>query len=195
MLLKNSLKSVLAQVARQVGKDSLFEQPGERAPTAPLPTRSSASKKAVRPTSGCVPVDVSGLKAALTPGTKALVINHWATWCESCVDELPRLVRVHAGLGEKADILGVAWELFDHPQAPDKAAAQVAAFADSYGVGFASVLFTGTPEELFQACALDFELIPQTLVLAPDGKVLYHHKGVLQDEDVFPLIRAATGKQ
>jgi thiol-disulfide isomerase/thioredoxin len=135
-------------------------------------------------------VDTAGLHAALTPSGKPLVVNHWATWCDPCVEELPRLVRSAAGLGDIAEFLGVSWDLFDHPGDAKKVAKKVGAFADSVGVGYASVLYTGQPQELFDACKLDYELIPQTLVIAPDGTVVYHHKGMLMDDDVFPLIRA-----
>ncbi len=118
-------------------------------------------------------------------------MNHWATWCDPCVDELPRLVRAAAGLGSTAEFIGVSWDLFDHPGVASKVAAKVAAFASSSGVGFGSVLFTGTPAELFAACKLDVEQVPQTLVLAPDGTVIWHKKGMLTDDDVFPLIAAA----
>ena len=218
-------RSLLRQVSFRVSADGLFEQPGERAPTPPLPTapksphtpipeaavssdplpgpRSNVEPSldasppvsrpvASRPADGCVPVGVPGLKAALTPGHTALVVNHWATWCDPCVDELPRLVRAAAGLGNSAEFIGVSWDLFDHPGAPAKVAAKVAAFASSSGVGFASVLFTGTPAELFSACGLDVELVPQTIVLAPDGTVCWHKKGMITDDDVFPLIAAAT---
>jgi thiol-disulfide isomerase/thioredoxin len=143
-----------------------------------------------RPKEGCVPVDVAGLRAALTPAGKPLVINHWATWCDPCVDELPRLVRAAAGVADLGEFLGVSWDLFDHPGKPATVAKKVAQFADSVGVGYASVLFTGTPRELFSTCGLDFEQIPQTVVIAPDGRVVYHKKGVIDHDDVFPLINA-----
>ena len=196
-----------------MSKDGLFEQPGERPPTAPMasvrvaetlgpqtlrpepvtPETSKASEGPVRPIEGCVPVDIAGLRAAISPGDRPLIVNHWATWCDPGVDELPRLVRAAAGLGNTAEFIGVSWDLFDHPGKPEKIAAKVASFAASSGVGFASVLFTGTPAELFAACGLDVELVPQTLVLATDGRVLWHKKGILTDDDVFPLIAAAKG--
>ncbi len=128
--------------------------------------------------------------AAITPAGRALVVNHWAAWCDPCVDELPRLVRSAAGLADEAEFIGVSWDLFDHPGDPVRVARKVGAFAASSGVGYPSVLFTGAPAELFAACGLDVELIPQTLVLTPDGAVAWHKKGVLTDDDVFPLIAA-----
>lgn len=138
-----------------------------------------------------MPVDAANLSIALRPHGKPLIVNHWATWCDPCVDELPRLVRAAAGLAGAAEMIGVSWDLFDHPDDPTKAAKKVAQFAASSGVGFASVLFTGEPNQLFDICGLDVHLVPQTLVLAPDGRVVWHKKGMITDDDVFPLIAAA----
>lgn len=219
MGVRSSLRRVLEKVGAKVAQDGLFEQSGERPRTPPLPAAPAAASArpapaaapaaaapprpapaaaapaavAARPAEGCVPVDVAGLRAALVPAGRPLVVNHWATWCDPCVDELPRLVRAAAGLGADAEFVGVSWDLFDHPGDPKKVAKQVAQFADGAGVGWASVLFTGTPEQLFAACGLDVELIPQTVVIAPDGRVVHHHRGLVTDDDVVPLIQAARG--
>lgn len=165
---------VQAKAPKQAKKSAVVEKP----------------TRAARPTEGCVPVDAAGLLAALLPDGKPLVVNHWATWCDPCVDELPRLVRAAAGVAGVGEFLGVSWDLFDHPGDAVKVARKVAGFADSVGVGYASVLFTGEPKELFKLLDLDFELIPQTVVIAPDGKVVWHKKGVVDHDDVFPLIKA-----
>jgi thiol-disulfide isomerase/thioredoxin len=155
--------------------------------------KAAAPVAASRPTEGCTPVDTDGLRAAMVPTGRPLVINHWATWCDPCVDELPRLVRAAAGIADLGEFIGVSWDLFDHPGKPDKVAKKVAQFADNAGVGYASVLFTGTPQELFAVCGFDVEQIPQTVVLAADGRVVYHKKGVIDHDDVFPLINAVKG--
>lgn len=189
-------RRVLAGLARRVERDDLFEKAGERAPTAPLPRvapppgAQAHPTGASRPKEGCVPVDAAALAAALRPTGRPLVVNHWATWCDPCVEEMPRLVRAAAGVGDVGEFIGVSWELFDHPGDTRKVADRVSRFADSMGIGYPSVLYTGTPESLFAACHLESHLIPQTFVLAADGRVAWHHAGILTDDDVFPLIQA-----
>ncbi len=243
MALPRFARNVALVVARLVAQNDLFEKPGERPRTAPLPPPGGLAAKAglsplsagsrvpssaagsppaavspapvgasapaaakaprgkaknvalpalnpPRPVTGCHPVDLDGLHRALKPSGKPLVVNHWASWCDPCVDELPRLVRAAAGVADIGEFVGVSWDLFDHPGDPVVVAKKVATFADSVGVGYGSVLFVGEPKELFTALGLDSELIPQTVVLAPDGTVVWKKNGVLEHDDVFPLIRA-----
>ena len=219
-VIKDLARRAAARLARSVGQDELFERRGERAPSEKLSAEglsaggmAAAERPAgvaaavqeekkeekpetfstARPKEGCRPVDLAGLRAALVPSGKPLVVNHWATWCDPCVDELPRLVRAAAGVADLGEFIGVSWDLFDHPGKPAAVAKKVGQFADNAGVGYASVLFTGTPKELFALCGLDYELIPQTVVIAPDGKVVWHKKGVVDHDDVFPLIQAVKG--
>jgi thiol-disulfide isomerase/thioredoxin len=174
------------------GKEGAPAAPGADASRGPSSATAApaASVPVARPSSGCIPVDLTGLKQVLTPNGKPIVVNHWATWCDPCVDELPRLVRSAAGVADIGEFLGLSWDLFDHPGDPAVVARKVAGFADSVGVGYGSVLFTGKPDELFSALNLSSQLIPQTHVIAPDGTVVWSKNGVIDHDDVFPLIKA-----
>src|SRR6476660_622921 len=41
-------------------------------------------------------IDETGLKNALKPNGKPLLINFWATWCDPCREEFPDLVKLDA---------------------------------------------------------------------------------------------------
>jgi thiol-disulfide isomerase/thioredoxin len=198
-MIRRMVQRVLARVGKVVAEDDLFEKPGERPPATPLATPTAPAPTALattstarsRPATGCIPADLATLQALLKPTGRPLLVNHWATWCDPCVEELPRLVRAHAAIADSVDFLGVSWDLFDHPGDAAKVARDVARFADGAGVGYGSVLFTGEPAELFRALNLSVELIPQTFVFAADGRMVLHHAGVLTDDDVGPLLAAA----
>ena len=52
------------------------------------------------------------LQSALFKGGRPLLVNHWATWCDGCVEELPELVELHSQIADKVDFLGVSWDGF-----------------------------------------------------------------------------------
>ena len=52
------------------------------------------------------------------------------------------------------------------------------------------MLFVGKPQALFAALGLESELVPQTHVIAPDGTIAWSKYGVVDHDDVFPLIKA-----
>jgi cytochrome c biogenesis protein CcmG/thiol:disulfide interchange protein DsbE len=38
---------------------------------------------------------------------KPVLVNFWATWCQPCVEEMPRLEAAHRRMGSKVEFLGV----------------------------------------------------------------------------------------
>ena len=135
----------------------------------------------------CYPADLDAVRALMVPVGRPRIVNHWATWCHPCVDELPRLVRLANRLGEAAEVVGVSWDRFENPAAPEQVAAEVADFAGRHGVTYESAVFTGDPDQLFDGLGLTFRFIPQTVVLAADGSVLRHILGVVTEADVAEL--------
>jgi thiol-disulfide isomerase/thioredoxin len=53
-------------------------------------------------------IDNDGLRKTLTPGTKPLLINFWATWCVPCREEFPDLVKLDAEYRGKIDFLTIS---------------------------------------------------------------------------------------
>jgi thiol-disulfide isomerase/thioredoxin len=67
---------------------------------------SGVATTAKRPT--ITPLDLAGLKKALTPSGKPLLINFWATWCEPCREEFPDLVKLDAEYKGRIDFITIS---------------------------------------------------------------------------------------
>ncbi len=205
-LVRSTMRRVAERVARTVADDDLFEKPGERASTPPfdsvppppdrdLPEEPVVSGAEAEALSGpCQPVGAAALQAACATGGQPLVLHHWATWCEPCEEELPRIEQLAGALGDQARILGVSWELFEGGGDPTAVADRVAAYQEHAGLTWPSLLYTDAPESLFDSLALSFERIPQTQVLGADGRVLKRFDGPLTAADVDEVVGLIAGE-
>src|SRR5690349_5188799 len=53
-------------------------------------------------------IDNAGLRKALTPSRKPLLVNFWATWCDPCREEFPDLVKLDAEYKGKIDFITIS---------------------------------------------------------------------------------------
>ena len=154
--------------------------------TAP-PSRSSDSGL-----SGCVPMDADAVKALLGPSQRLRIVNHWATWCDPCIEELPLLIDLQTRLGEAVELVGVSWDLFEGGETLPTAM-KVAAFAEEHKLTWGSALVTTPPESFFAALDIDWKRIPQTWIIEPDGTIRRRIEGVLEAEVVEALVAELSG--
>ena len=198
-------RRVAGRIARVVGRNELFEQPGERRVQAPLwsgpepapPAEPSAvSAPAARPAKGTRPAGVDRLRMALGAGYGLRLVNHWATWCEPCVEELPRLVALHRRFGDRVRFLGVSWDLFDPQGDVEQTVAGVQAFSAEHGLPWPSLVVDVPPETFFSELDVQWQLVPQTWLIAPDGRVLHKVEGLVDEVGAAELalaLEAACG--
>ena len=112
---------------------------------------------------------------------KVVVINLWATWCTPCVRELPHFDRL---LQERPEELAVL--ALHTPPVTVNVAEYLAAF--SYTMPFA------VDEDSSLARLLDAStVLPQTIILSPEGLVTYNRAGSLSYEELCALVDAAGG--
>ncbi len=212
--LRAALRTVAAGIAARVGRDALFEQPGERVPTPPLrpgPAPAAAPRPtAPRPPVAAplrapgVPADVPGratraelpqLRAALGPGGGVRVVNHWATWCIPCVEEMPLLIALEAEVRGQAAVFGVSWDLFDPRGDEEDIVVHVQEFARGHSVPWPSLVVAAAvePPAFFAALGVRSEKVPQTWVLNDAGEVVERVEGAV-DGPHIDRIRAAVAR-
>lgn len=135
----------------------------------------------------CALAELAEVRRACTPRGRPLLINHWATWCEGCVAELPLLVEVHHRWAEHLDFLGVSWDRFQPRGTPASTVRDVQRMAMGYGVTWKNLVFDGAPEALFEGLSMAVHTVPQTLLLDPGGAVIWSADMPLEPGDVATL--------
>lgn len=109
---------------------------------------------------------------------KIVVINLWATWCTPCVKELPNFDRLQS---EHADVAVLALHA---PPITSDVAGYLSSF--SYTIPFAV-------DEDSSLCELlgASTVLPQTLIVDPEGIVSYNSVGALSYEALCELVDSA----
>jgi len=119
-------------------------------------------------------VKVAGLRG------KTVVVNFWATWCESCRTEMPSLQR----LGERLAGAGVRVVTVDVGESKSR----VQTFLGEARITLPVLLDgDGTAAQRWQVVGL-----PTSFVLGPDGRIRYYFVGELDwmREDVVRTVSA-----
>ena len=110
---------------------------------------------------------------------KVVVINIWATWCTPCVKELPhfdKLQREHP-----SDVAVLA--LHAQPVTTD-----VAEYLSDYSH---EILFAVDEDGSLGAALNASTVLPQTVIIDPDGIVTYNQSGSLNYEKLKELVTDA----
>ena len=107
---------------------------------------------------------LTGLDGTQTPVRtfrgKLLVLNVWATWCPPCRREMPSLERLsHSVDGKRIAVAGIA---------ADQSVNAVREFLTLYKITFP--IFADTPANV--ANVLGVTVFPETLLVAPDGRIV-----------------------
>lgn len=148
-------------------------------------------------------IDPAGVAALRRNGTGRLrLFNVWATWCGPCVEEFPTLVEAARRFSQREFEL-ITISVDDPAQLP-----RAKAFLEKQGAGLTPKLATTLKAEgrrtnsyLFQgvdAAMLMDALdpggwqggIPHSVLVAPDGRVLWRHSGVVEETELRRQILA-----
>jgi hypothetical protein len=124
--------------------------------------------------------------AVLGPGNLRL-INHWATWCEGCLDELHLLVELRAAMDSEVEFLGVSWEGFEGGTLGQDLIDEVRSHSRLHGLSWGSLLIDAPPPEFFESLGLECHTVPQVWLVDTAGTVVHRIERVLEPEDIQKL--------
>ena len=111
---------------------------------------------------------------------KIVVINFWATWCPSCLKEIPAFMALQSRYGnEKVQFVGIALD--------DVAAVSV--FQEKTGVNY-PLLIAGDWAGFALAKKLGniMSAIPYTVVVNSAGMIIYRHMGELSASELNSVV-------
>jgi thiol-disulfide isomerase/thioredoxin len=133
------------------------------------------------------PASVDDLKALRKNATgKLVLVNFWATWCGPCFKELPDLETMYRMYGHRAfDLVTV------NINYPDEQAGVLAALQKQHATSHNLLL--GSTDIYALMAAFDPEwnaAVPYTMLIRPDGQVVYKHQGEINPLELRRLIIA-----
>jgi peroxiredoxin len=120
--------------------------------------------------------DLKKLRANQTD--KTVVVYFWATWMQTSVDSLPRIVETyHWFRGRKVDVVTVS------TNSPEDKAAVTKALQDAHAGTHNLLLASDHTSELLRAFDSTWETgVPFTVIIAPGGQVIYHETGEIRPQ-------------
>lgn len=149
---------------------------------APAGARARSAKKAP----SVKQIDFAGLRKALSPSKKPLLVNFWATWCDPCREEFPDLVKLDAEYKGKIDFITISLDELseinrDVPKFLGDMSAGMPAYLlkaidDDAAIGFVSKDWSGA--------------LPLTILYDPAGKQIYYRQGKVK----LDIVRAEIDK-
>ena len=98
---------------------------------------------------------------------KILVINLWANWCPVCHHETPWFVQLHRRLGPAVRFVGIAIDNKDSAKH----------FIMQEKINYLTLLAEPHPGRVMAMLGDKAGMLPYTLVVAPNGRILLRHLG------------------
>ena len=107
------------------------------------------------------------------------MVNFWATWCAPCREEIPGFVRLQKRYGQRGlQFVGIAIDQ------PDK----VADFAREFGINYPLLMGGLETMELLRQAGNRAGVLPYTLVIDREGRVVSREPGGLKEARLDGLI-------
>lgn len=131
-------------------------------------------------------IDIPGLRKALTPTGKPLLVNFWATWCDPCREEFPDLVKLDSEYKGRIDFITISLDdLAEINRGVPKFLSEMKAEMPAY------LLKTTDDDAAIAVVSKNFTgALPFTILYDASGKETY----VRQGKVVLGVLRAEIDK-
>ena len=148
----------------------------------------AANGPAVKPTISTRAINAEEMQALLKrDGTRPLLVNYWATWCDPCREEFPDLVKIDEQYRPKdLDVIAISLDdLADLKTAVPKFLREMRAKMPNY------LLNVSDPEPAIKSVDPAWDgALPATFLYNQKGEVVYKHFGRVKTAE----LRAAIEK-
>ena len=153
----------------------------------------SRSTRAVKSPAAVRAVNAEEMQALLKrDGTRPLLVNYWATWCDPCRDEFPDLVKIDQDYRAKGlDFIAITLDdLVDIKTAVPKFLREMNAKMPVY------LLNVADPEPAINLVDSDWSgALPATFLYDNKGKVVYKHFGRVNPGELRLAIEKQVGSR
>ena len=130
-------------------------------------------------------IDAAGIATLVkNKSDKLRLINLWATWCGPCVAEFPELVTImHLYRDRGLEFVTIS---ADDPSRKDKALS----FLKGKQASGPNYIYTGDDKyKMIEAVDPKWDgALPYTMLVDPDGKVIYGKQGIINPEELKKII-------
>lgn len=125
-------------------------------------------------------IDIVGLRKALTPSKKPLLVNFWATWCDPCREEFPDLVKLDSEYKDRIDFITIS---LDELSEIDR---DVPKFLVEMKAGMPAYLLKAQDDDAAIAfVSKDWSgALPLTILYSANGKQIYYRQGKVKIDTV-----------
>ncbi len=111
-----------------------------------------------------------------------VVVNHWATWCPPCREEIPMLIEYQQEMKEKGlQVIGVAHDLLESTRI----------FSDQIGMDYPSLVAVTNGTELLKRHGnTQSGALPYTVVFDRNGNLVRSQMGKITAQDLDELVQS-----
>lgn len=128
-------------------------------------------------------VDINNKEVKLSDFSgKGIVLNFWATWCPSCVSELPYF---QSAYNNHKDIQFIMLNLTDGEKETEESVKKFISDNEYTFPVFMDKMAQGSK-------TYGVYLIPQTLFIDKDGKIIYTHSGAISEHNLETYIKSIS---